>query len=162
MSTKKHKEHKEHIDIKEHIERTNQVDADNLLVRTGSDQFILADRLVTHQTFVVRAVPQVHKATVVHLQSDRCYMNVKIKDKMIPHNVKAVSTTMEKQLNQSITQQITQYLDVIRAILSDGLLLRKSTDSNRRMGKHHSGHGVIIHVCIRHAAEQSAETQAKK
>jgi len=44
------------------------MNADDLFVRTRGDQFILADGLVTHQTLVVRAVPQIHKTTVVHLQ----------------------------------------------------------------------------------------------
>ena len=47
--------------------RTDQMDTDDLLIRPGSDQFVLADRLVTHQSLIVGAVPQVHKATVVHL-----------------------------------------------------------------------------------------------
>ena len=52
---------------KKHHIRTDQVDTDDLLIRTGGDQFILADGLVTHQALIVRAVPQIYEATVVDL-----------------------------------------------------------------------------------------------
>mmetsp|Transcript_12834 Transcript_12834/g.22490 ORF Transcript_12834/g.22490 Transcript_12834/m.22490 type:complete len:289 (+) Transcript_12834:72-938(+) len=95
----------------------DKVDTDDLLICPGSDQFILADRLVTHQALIVRAVPQVHEATVVHL-------------------------------------------DVVRAILGDGLVLGEAAHTNGRVGEHHRGHRVVVHVRIRHTAEQSVGESA--